>query len=38
MALNLRKQKKTLKLGVKSRRKSAGWNEAYRLKVLGLST
>ena len=34
IALNLLKQEKTLKAGVKNKRKKAGWNENYLLRVL----
>jgi predicted transposase YbfD/YdcC len=34
IALNLLKQEKSLKVGVKSKRLKAGWDEAYLLKVL----
>jgi hypothetical protein len=34
IALNLLKQDKSLKVGVKSKRLKAGWDEAYLLKVL----
>ena len=34
IALNLLKQEKTLKVGVKIKRKNAGWDEKYLLKVL----
>ena len=34
IALNLLKQEKTLKVGVKIKRKNAGWDENYLLKVL----
>ncbi|HWP45029.1 MAG TPA: ISAs1 family transposase [Blastocatellia bacterium] len=33
-ALNLLKQDKSIKVGIKSKRKNAGWNERYLLKVL----
>ncbi len=36
IALNLLKNEKTLKLGVKSRRLKAGWDNKYLLKVLNL--
>ena len=34
IALNLLKQEKTLKFGVKNKRKNAGWDDKYLLKVL----
>jgi predicted transposase YbfD/YdcC len=34
LALNLLKQERTAKLGIKTRRLKAGWNNAYLLKVL----
>ena len=34
IALNLLKADKTLKLGVKSKRLAAGWDDAYLLKIL----
>lgn len=34
IALNLLKQDKSIKIGIKSKRKNAGWNERYLLKVL----
>jgi hypothetical protein len=34
--LNLLKHEKTLKLGVKSRRLKAGWDNHYLIKVLNL--
>lgn len=38
MALNLLKQEKTIKLGIKSKRKLCGWNNEYLLKVLYTGT
>jgi hypothetical protein len=34
IGLNLLKQEKSCKLGIKSKRKKAGWDENYLLKVL----
>ena len=34
LALNLLKQDKSIKVGIKSKRKNAGWDERYLLKVL----
>ena len=34
IALNLLKQDKSIKVGIKSKRKNAGWSESYLLKVL----
>ena len=34
IALNLLKPEKTRKVGVKNKRKNAGWNEQYLIKVL----
>jgi predicted transposase YbfD/YdcC len=34
IALNLLKQDKSIKVGIKSKRKNAGWNQRYLLKVL----
>ena len=34
IALNLLKQETTLKVGVKAKRKAAGWDEAYLRRVL----
>lgn len=34
IALNLLKQDQSIKVGIKSKRKNAGWNERYLLKVL----
>lgn len=36
MALNILRQEKTLKRGMKTKRLKAGWDEAYLLKLLGL--
>ncbi len=36
IALNLLKQEKSSKIGVKSRRLKAGWNNHYLIKVLNL--
>lgn len=36
IALTLLKQEKTVKVGVKSKRKKAGWDREYRLRVLGV--
>ncbi|PYP83666.1 MAG: ISAs1 family transposase, partial [Blastocatellia bacterium AA13] len=36
IALNLLKHDKTEKVGVKSKRLNAGWNESYLMKVVGL--
>jgi len=35
IALNMVKNEVTCKLGIKSKRKIAGWNEEYLLKILG---
>jgi predicted transposase YbfD/YdcC len=35
IALNMVKNETTCKLGIKSKRKIAGWNEEYLLKILG---
>lgn len=34
IALNLLKQDKSIKVGIKSKRRNAGWNERYLLRVL----
>lgn len=34
IALNLLKANKSVKVGIKSKRKNAGWNESYLLEVL----
>ena len=36
MALNLLKQEKTAKVGIKIKRNKAGWDLNYLLKVLGI--
>jgi len=38
MALNLLKQEKTAKIGLKAKRLKCGWDEAYLLKVLGVTS
>ena len=38
IALNLLKQEKTLKVGVKNKRKNAGWDDNYLIKVLTSSS
>jgi hypothetical protein len=34
IALNLPKQDKSIEVGIKSKRKNAGWDERYLLKIL----
>jgi predicted transposase YbfD/YdcC len=36
IALNLLKQEKTVKVGIKTKRMMAGWDQSYLLKVLGI--
>jgi hypothetical protein len=36
IAVNLLKQEKSCKLGIKSKRLKAGWDESYMLKVLNI--
>jgi hypothetical protein len=36
MAVNLLKQERSCKLGIKSKRLKAGWDESYMLKVLNI--
>jgi hypothetical protein len=36
IALNLLKQEKSLKRGIKGKRLKAGWNQPYLLKLLGV--
>ncbi|HKG14576.1 MAG TPA: ISAs1 family transposase, partial [Pyrinomonadaceae bacterium] len=36
IAVNLLKQERSCKLGVKSKRLKAGWDESYMLKVLNI--
>jgi predicted transposase YbfD/YdcC len=38
IALNLLKNEKSIKIGVKGKRLNAGWDENYLLKVLGINT
>jgi len=37
LALNLLKQEKTLKRGIAAKRKRAGWDDDYLLKIIGLA-
>ena len=37
LAVNLLKQERRSKLGIKSKRLKAGWDESYMLKVLNIS-
>ena len=37
IALNLLKNEKSAKIGVKGKRLKSGWNEEYFLKVLGVA-
>ncbi|VAW70116.1 hypothetical protein MNBD_GAMMA10-8 [hydrothermal vent metagenome] len=37
IALNLLKQERTLKRGIKTKRLKSGWDETYLLKVLGIA-
>jgi len=36
IAVNLLKQERSCKLGIKSKRLKAGWDESYMLKVLNI--